>query len=145
MREIKEMLKIPKSTMDRHIQRLGLVKKTWYLDSTWIRRNSFNKTHQCLICILNELSLVIKNWLFRIMSFKNDDGQSVINHHKQHRKLNCIKKDYAVCLMGLERCGIFLSCLQETKRLIQMSTVVSWTNWTQRSMKNGQNWSIIKV
>ena len=27
MREIKEMLKIPKSTVDRHIQRLGLVKK----------------------------------------------------------------------------------------------------------------------
>ena len=27
VREIKEMLKIPKSTIDRHIQRLGLVKK----------------------------------------------------------------------------------------------------------------------
>ena len=27
MQEIKEMLKIPKSTIDRHIQRLGLVKK----------------------------------------------------------------------------------------------------------------------
>ena len=46
--EIKEMLKIPKSTIDRHIKRLGLFKKTWYLDSTWIERNSFNKTHQRL-------------------------------------------------------------------------------------------------
>ena len=27
MREIEEMLQIPKSTIDRHIQRLGLVKK----------------------------------------------------------------------------------------------------------------------
>ena len=27
MREIEEMLKIPKLTIDRHIQRLGLVKK----------------------------------------------------------------------------------------------------------------------
>ena len=27
MREIEEMLKIPKSAIDRHIQRLGLVKK----------------------------------------------------------------------------------------------------------------------
>ena len=28
MREIKEILKIPKSTIDRHIQRLGLIKKS---------------------------------------------------------------------------------------------------------------------
>ena len=34
MREIEEILKIPKSTIDRHIQRLGLVKK---LD-IWIAR-----------------------------------------------------------------------------------------------------------
>ena len=32
MQEIKEMLKIPKSTIDRHMQLLGLVKKL----NTWI-------------------------------------------------------------------------------------------------------------
>ena len=50
----------------------------------------------------------MKNGLFTIMSFENDYAPSVMNHHKQHRKLNFIKKDYAVCLVGLERCGIFL-------------------------------------
>ena len=40
MREIKEMLKIPKSTIERHMQRLGLVKK---LD-IWIS-HELNKIH----------------------------------------------------------------------------------------------------
>ena len=44
VREIEEILKIPKLTIDHHIQRL-----------------------------------------FTITSFENDDGPSVINHHKQHR------------------------------------------------------------
>ena len=117
MREIREILKIPKSTVDSHIQRLGLVKK---LD-IWIphelkkihltiginacdlhlKRNAFDP-------FLNELSLVMKNGLFTITSLENDHGPSVMNYQKRHRKLNCIKKkDYAICLVKLERCDIF--------------------------------------
>ena len=40
VREIKEMLKIPKSTIDRHIQRLGLVKKR----NIWIH-HKFKEIH----------------------------------------------------------------------------------------------------
>ena len=41
----------------------------------------------------------MKNGLFRIKSFENDHGPSVMNHHKQHRKLNCIKERLC-CLFG---------------------------------------------
>ena len=34
----------------------------------------------------------MKSGLFRITSFENDRDPSVMNHYKQHRKLNCIKK-----------------------------------------------------
>ena len=40
---------------------------------------------------------------------------------------------------------VSFSCFQGTKRLIWMSTVVSWTYWTQQLKENGQNWSIVKV
>ena len=39
-----------------------------------------------------------KNGLFTITLFESDHGSSVMNHHKQYRKLNCNKEDYAVCL-----------------------------------------------
>ena len=45
------------------------------------------------ILFLIELSLVMKDGLFRITSLEKDQDPSVMNHHKQHRKLNCIKKD----------------------------------------------------
>ena len=64
---------------------------------------------------LNELSQVMKNGLFRITSFENDHGPSVMNHHQQHRKL----------FGGIEKVWYFLSCFQGTKRLIRMSTDVS--------------------
>ena len=51
------------------------------------------------ILFWNELSLVMKNGLFTITLFENDHGPSVMNHHKQHRKLNCIKKRLC-CLLG---------------------------------------------
>ena len=35
---------------------------------------------------------MMKNRLFTITSFENDHGPSVMNHHKQHPKLNCMKK-----------------------------------------------------
>ena len=41
----------------------------------------------------------MKNGLFTITSFENDHGPSVMNHHKQHRKLNCINKRLC-CLFG---------------------------------------------
>ena len=37
---------------------------------------------------LNELSLVMRNGLFTITLSENDHGPSVMNYHKQHRKLN---------------------------------------------------------
>ena len=41
----------------------------------------------------------MKNGLFRITSFENDHGPSVMNYHKQHRKLNYNKKRLC-CLFG---------------------------------------------
>ena len=64
----------------------------------------------------NELSLVIKNGLFTIMSFENDHGPSVMNHQKQHWKLNCIKK-ILCCLFG----GLLLSAKQ-IERSVQRKT-----------------------
>ena len=114
VREIEEMLKILKSTIDRPIQRLGLVKK---LD-IWIPHelkeiHSTKRINACDVHLkrnefdffLNELSLVMKNGLFRITSFENDHGPSVMNHHKQHRKLNYIKKR-----LGIGKVWYFLSC-----------------------------------
>ena len=86
VREIEEMLNIPKSTIDYHIQRLGPVKK---LD--------IRIPHK-----LNEIHLT-----------------------KQHRKLNRIKKRLCCLLGGIGKVWYFLSCFQETKQLIRMSTVVS--------------------
>ena len=132
--EIEEMLKIPKSTTDRHIQRFGLVKK---LD-IWIPHelNKIHLTKRMNACdlhlkrnkfdpFLNELSLVMKNGLFTITSFENDHGPSVTNHHKQHRKLNCIKKRLRCLVSGIAKVWCFLSCFQGTKRLIRMYIVVS--------------------
>ena len=128
------MLKIPKSSIDRHIQHLGLVKKLdiWiphelkeiYLTKRinacdlHLKRNEFDP-------FLNKLSLVIKNRMFRITSFENDNGPSVMNHHKQHRKLNCMKKRLYCLFGGIGKVWHFLSCFQGTKQLIRMSTVVS--------------------
>ena len=94
-------LKIPNSTIDRHIQRLGLVEK---LD-IWIPHElkEIHLTKRINACdfhlkrneidpFLKQISLVMKNGLFRITSFEIDHGLSAINHHKQHWKMNCMKK-----------------------------------------------------
>ena len=39
--------------------------------------------HVTVLFFLNELSLVMKNGLFRITSFENDHGPSMMNHHEQ--------------------------------------------------------------
>ena len=85
MREIEEMLKISKSSIDRHKQRLGLVKK---LD-IWIPHElkEIHLTKRINACdfhlkrkefdpfLSNKLSLVMKNRLFKITSFENDHDQ----------------------------------------------------------------------
>ena len=104
--EIEEMLKIPKSIIDRHIQRLGLVKKLDF----WIPHefNEIHLTKRINACDLhlkrNEFELFLKRIITadeKWIVYNNGDDPSVTNHHKQHRKLNYIKK-----------------------RLIRMSTVV---------------------
>ena len=79
------------------------------------------------------------------ITWEVDHGPSVMNHPKQHRKLNCIKKRLCCLFDRIGKVWCFLSCFQGTKRLIRMSTVVRWTNWTQRSKKNCHNWWIVKV
>ena len=71
-----------------------------------------------LIFFWNELSLVMKNRLFRITSFENDHGLSVMNHHKQHRKLNCIKKRLR-CLVWWDWKGVvFFELLSRNQTII---------------------------
>ena len=81
VREIEEKLKIPKSTVYRHIKSLGLVKKLDIrvpyemkeihlpnrINDKHLKRNEFNQ-------FLNGLSLVLKNGLFTITSAENELG-----------------------------------------------------------------------
>ena len=47
---------------------------------------------------------------------------------------------------GIGKVWYFLSCFQEIKTInSDVYIVIGWTNWTQRSKKNGQNTSIVKV
>ena len=69
------------------------------------------------IFFLNELLLVMNNGLFTIMSFEKDHGPSVMNHHKQHRKLNCIEKNYAACLVVLKKCVVFFKLLPRNQTI----------------------------
>ena len=91
VREIEEMLKIPKSTIDRPIQRLGFVNK---LD-IWIPHElkEIHLTKRINSCDLdlkrNEFDPFLKktmtgdeNGLFTITSLENNHGPSVMNHHK---------------------------------------------------------------
>ena len=85
------MLKILKSTIDRHIQRFGFVIKldiwiphelkeihlTKHINACYLH---LKRNESILFC--NELSLMMKNGLFRITLFENDRGPSVKNHHK---------------------------------------------------------------
>lgn len=50
--------------------------------------------------------------------FQNDHGAKVMNQHKPHRKLNCIKKVHGIAKVGL--------AFQEIRRSIQMFTVNSY-------------------
>ena len=134
VRVIEELLKIPKSTIDRHIKRLGFDKNPDIWIPHALKDIHLTKRTTLVICILNamnsilflnELSLVMKNGLFRITSFENDHGPSVMNHHKQHRKMKCMKKRLCCLFGGIGKVLYFLSCLQGTKRLIRTSTVVS--------------------
>ena len=92
------------------------------MDSTWIEKNSFNKTYQRL-WLRNEFDPFLKK---------------IITDYCIERRLFCLFSE-------IGKMWYFLSCFQGIKQLIRMSTVVIWTNWTQRSTKNGQNWSIVKV
>ena len=95
VREIEEMLRIPKSTIERYLQRLGLVKKF----DIWIPHELY-EIH--LTKPINACDLHLKRNKF------DDDSPSVMNHHKQHQKVNCMKKRLCcLCLVVLERCGIF--------------------------------------
>ena len=134
VRETEEMLKVRKSTIDRHIQRLGLVHK---LDiSIPHELKEIPLTKRINACDLhfksNEFDPFLKriitgaiNGLFRITSFVNDHRLNVMNHHKQHRKLNCMKKRLCCLFGGNGKVWYFLDCFQKAKRLIQKSTVVS--------------------
>ena len=64
-------------------------------------RNWFDKfrSRDFSIKIHSSLSLVMKNGLFTITWFENNHGPSVMNHHKQHQKLNC-NKERLCCLFG---------------------------------------------
>ena len=55
------------------------------------------------IFLMAQISVVIcqKNGLFTITSFENDHGPSVMNHHKQHRNLNCMKRPELVNRKGV--------------------------------------------
>ena len=53
------------------------------------------------ILFWNKLSLVTKNGLFTITLFENDHGPSVMNHYKQHRKRNSIKKRLCCLFSGI--------------------------------------------
>ena len=57
----------------------------------------------------------------------DDQIEAIIesHHHKQHRKLNCMKKRLCCLFGGIGKVWYFLSCFQGTKRLIRMSSVVS--------------------
>ena len=75
------------------------------------------------ILFWKELSLVMKNGLFTIMSFENDHDPSAMDHHKQYQKLNHIKKTLCCMFDGIGKVWYFLSYFQGTKRLIRMSWV----------------------
>ena len=131
------MFKIPKSTIDRHIKRLGLVKK---LD-IWIPQElkEINLTKRINVCDLhlkrNEIDPFLKRiitgdekWIVYNNLVRKRSCSSVMNHHKQHRKLHCMKKKLC-CLFGeIGKVWYFLSCFQGTKRSIRICTVVSSTN-----------------
>ena len=108
------MLKIPKSTIHRHIQRLGLVKK---LD-IWIP-HELKEIH--LTKCINTCDLHLKCNEF------DPFFKQIITGDDEHenRKLNCIIKRLCSLFGRIGKMWYFLNCFQGTRRLIRMSTVVS--------------------
>ena len=135
MREIEEILKIPKSAIERHIQRLLLFKK---LD-IWIphelkeihltkrtnacdlhlKRNEFDPFLKQMIT--GDEKWVVYNNVVRKRSWSKRDELP----QTTSKVLNCIKKRLSYLFGGIGKVWYFLSCFQGTKRLIRMSTVVS--------------------
>ena len=117
VREIEEMLKMPKSTINRHIQRLGLVKK---LD-IWIPHElkEIHLTKRINVCDLHlkrsecdpflkriitcDEKRIVCNNVVRKRSWSNRDEPSQTTSEAESHQ----KKDYAVCLVGLDRWGTF--------------------------------------
>ena len=149
------MLKILKSTIDRHKQRLRLVKKRDIWMPHELKEIHFTKR-------MNACDLYLKHNEFdpffkRIIT---GDGKYIVynkvvrnDHVHGHgpwppqttSKAELHQKRLCCLFSGIGKVRYFLSCFQGTKRLIRTSTVVSWTNWTQWSKKSSQYWSIVKV
>ena len=128
------MLKIPKSTIDRHIQRLGFVKK---LD-TWIPHElkEIHSTKRINACNLhfkhNEFDPFFKRiitghekWIFhnnvaqkRSWSKRYELLQTTSKAGMHPKKLFCL-------FGGIGKVWCFLSCFQVTNRSIWVTTVVS--------------------
>ena len=56
---------------------------------------------------LKRIITAMKNESSTIMLLEKYNGPSMMNQHKPYQKLNCIKKDHAINLMGLQRCCVF--------------------------------------
>ena len=102
VREIEEMLKIQKSTIERHIQRIGLVKKLDILIPHELKKIHLTKRIDACDLHLNS----------SITLFEDDRGSSVMNHHKQHRMLNCIQKRLCYLFGEIGKVWYFLSSFQ---------------------------------
>ena len=102
MQEIEKMLKIPKSTIDHHIQRLELVKKL----CIWIP-HEFKEIH--LTKRINACDLHLKHNEFDpfLKQIINSDEKWIVYNNVVRKRL------------------YFLSCFQGNKRLIRMSTVTT--------------------
>ena len=134
MREIEEMLKIPKSTINHHVQRLGFVKK---LDiSIPYELKKIHLTKRINSCDLHLKCNEFDPFLKRIITGE----EKWIVYNNVVRKGSCSKCDeppqttskaalnqkILCCLFGgIGKVWFFLSCFQGTKRLIWMCTVVS--------------------
>ena len=113
VREIEEMLKIPKSTIDPHIivkkldiwiphelKEIHLTKRINACD-LHLKRNEFDPFFKRITS--GDKKLIVYNNVVRKRSWSKCDKPPQTTSKAELYK----KKDYAACLVGLERCGIF--------------------------------------
>ena len=119
VQETEEILKTPKSTIDRHIQYLELVKK---LD-IWIPHElkEIHLTKRFNACDLHLNRNEFDPFLKRIIT--GDEKWIVYNNvvrkrswSKRDQKLNCIKKRLCCLFGGIGKVWYFLNCFQGTNR-----------------------------